>query len=109
MARTRYLHHDVDFYVISMDSVGNYETFAEIMDDKFREDLFSLGYQQDTNYDEVVKEALAWLKYHDELMVGDIEDQFEVSRQTISKHLNKAVKNGILLREHQGKKYRLPK
>ena len=110
MARTRYLHHDVDFYVVSMDSVANYEKeFAEIVDDKFRVDLFTLGYQQKSNYKEVAKAAMAWLKNHDELTLGDIEGQFEVTRQTISKHLNKAVDNGILLREHQGKKYTLPK
>lgn len=109
MARTRYLHHDVDFYVISMDSVENYEEFAEIVDIKYREDLFSLGYQQQSNYDDVVKAAKDWLKYHDELTLADIKDQFKASRQTISKHLNMAVHNGILLREHQGKKYRLLK
>jgi len=109
IARTRYLHHDVDFYIISMDSVTNYEKFAEIVDDKFREDLFSLGYQQKTNYDDVIKEAQSWLKDHNELTLGDIKDQFKITRQTLSKHLNRAVQNGILLREHQEKKYRLPK
>lgn len=68
-----------------------------------------IGYQQQSNYDDVVKAAKDWLKYHDELTLADIKDQCKASRQTISKHLNMAVHNGILLREHQGKKYRLLK
>jgi hypothetical protein len=40
MARTRYISHDVDFYVISKDPVKEYERYAEVLPDPIGQHLF---------------------------------------------------------------------
>ena len=125
IARTRYISHDVDFYVLSKDRVDKYEPFAHVETDQYGIDIPDFfqprpGSPENT-YPIVEEVALKWLDEHDTLMLKDIfwkiqhkvkaseiPDKEEVSRITISKHLTKMVEDGLLLREHRSKKYRLP-
>lgn len=113
IARTRYLYHDVDFYILSKDRVDKYERFAQITEDQYRSDLFGKKPENPNSlYHKVKNAALKYLSEHDILKVGDIlpitkDDGNSASRQTVSDHLCKMVKNGILIREHGGKKYKL--
>lgn len=126
IARTRYIFHDVDFYVLSKDRVDKYEPFAHVETDQYGIDI--PGFYQprpgspENTYPIVEEVVLKWFSVpeHDTLMLGNIfnqiqdkikvvkQDEMGVTRQTIQKHLAKMVEDGLLLREHRSKKYRLP-
>jgi hypothetical protein len=127
IARTRYIFHDVDFYVLSKDRVDKYEPFAHVETDQYGIDI--PGFYQprpgspENTYPIVEEAALKWLSVpeHKTLMRGDIFDEIQdkvrvsenlknekVSGTTISTHLSTMVEDGLLLKEHRSKKYRLP-
>lgn len=127
IARTRYIFHNVDFYVLSKDRVDKYEPFAHVETDQYGIDI--PGFYQprpgspENTYPIVEEAALKWLSVpeHKTLMRGDIFDEIQdkvrvsenhkkekVSGTTISTHLSKMVEDGLLLKEHRSKKYRLP-
>jgi hypothetical protein len=51
LARTRYLFHDVDFFIVSKDLVSDYDPFLRnTVDDHFREDLFPPSPKKDLKH-----------------------------------------------------------
>lgn len=112
LARTRYLHHDVDFYIISKDLVSDYDPFLpEPIDDQFRSDLFRGRSQRPEvkeKYDEVKEKVFEWLKTHNTIIAMELHKNFRnIGRHTASNKLKEMCEKG-LLELKKGKTYRLP-
>ncbi len=113
LARTRYLFHDVDFYIISKDKVSDYEPFlSNIVDDQYREDLFQprpKRPEEQQKFNEVKAKVLEWLKTHDTVYAQQIYDQYGIRGKTVAKKLKEMFEKGLLVLD-SGKKttYRLP-
>ncbi|MCP3890945.1 MAG: hypothetical protein GY702_19040 [Desulfobulbaceae bacterium] len=69
LARTRYLFHDVNFYIISKDSVSDYDPFLPIaLDEQYRADLLPPRPPRPEKlikYVEVSKAVFDWLELND--------------------------------------------
>jgi len=114
LARTRYLFHDVDFYIISKDRVSDYDPFLpEPLDEQFRADLFRPRPKRpeaQKKYDEIKIKVLEWLQTHDTVYAQQIYDHYGKWRKTVSKKLKEMCNNGLLeLVPGKKKRYRLPK
>ena len=108
LARTRYLFHDVDFYILSKDPVDSYEPFLpEAETDQFGANLFPPRKRRnDTAYESVNIVVKEWLKHHDTVYAAEIHDSYGIRRQTVAKWLKEMHSEGIL--ERVGKtKFRL--
>lgn len=110
IARTRYLFHDVDFYVVSKDPVADYEPFlSKTETDQYRADIFPpRSRRPDSKYEQVKEAVLDWLKEHDSTTVTEVSRQMTgISRRhTVKDHLDEMCREGLLRRD--GKKYKLP-
>ena len=113
LARTRYLFHDVDFFIISKDLVSDYDPFLpEPIDCQYRTDLFDGRSQRPEakeKLEEVVGKVFEWLKTHDTVTAAMIFEKYAIRRQTVGNKLKEMYANGLLELE-KGKKttYRLP-
>ena len=110
MARARYLFHDVDFYVFSKDPVNDFEPYAQIEDDKYREDIFPpRAERSDSKYEEV-KERILHLIIQEGKKLGetDLHRITGHSRTILRKHLKRMMDEKVpIVRE--GMKYTFPK
>jgi len=111
LARTRYLLHDVDFFIVSKDLVSDYDPFlSNTVDAHFREDLFPARKKRSesqTNYEIVVKNAFEWLQTHDTVIAMEIHRESKIGRHTVSEKLKEMYANGLLEKASKTK-YRLP-
>lgn len=113
LARTRYLHHNVDFYIISKDLVSDYDPFLpKPIDCQYRTDLFkgrSQRQEAKEKYDEIKEKVFEWLMTHDTVTETMIFEKYAIRRQTVGNKLKEMYANRLLELE-KGKKttYRLP-
>jgi hypothetical protein len=105
LARTRYLYHDTDFYIISKDLVSEYDPFlTKVETTQFRADLFLPRKMRSDNKFEQVKEAAIEIINEKGFVIAiDIFRKTKFSRTTIRPHLKKLVSEGVL--GHDKKKY----
>jgi len=83
MARARYLFHDVDFYVISKDQVKEYEPYVQIIDDKFREDIFPPRAERpDSKYEEIREKVIKLIYENGEIGEMDLHRK-ETSQKNV--------------------------
>jgi len=94
IARTRYLFHDVDFYILSKDLVSDYELFLpQAETDQYRADLFKPRKRRsdaDEKCDEIMEKVKDWLYRlgHDTVNAIDLYENYDnVRRQTAGKYL----------------------
>lgn len=111
LARTRYLFHDVDFYIVSKDRVSDYDPFLQNMvDDQYRSDLFQPRPQRPEakqKFDEVAQKVFEWLKSHDTVKAVDIHRQYQIRRQTVGQKLSEMHHTGLLAKKSKTI-YKLP-
>jgi len=108
LALTRYLFHDVDFYVLSKDRVSDYEPFLPKAEtDQYRADIFPpKSRRTDSKYDRVKKAVFDWLNDHDVATVTAIHRGTGIRRGTVAEHLKQMEEDRELVRD--GKRYTLP-
>jgi hypothetical protein len=115
MARTRYLFHDVHFYVFSKDRVFDYEKYAKVITDKHVEDIFlPRKERKDSKYKPVKEMILALIDENGSLIEADLlrllppdEKGKRLSPRTLRKHLKRMVNKRCLTRG-RGKAYFRP-
>ena len=108
LALTRYILHDVDFFILAKDPVSDYEPFlplgetgesgAETAPPRFR--------RSDSKYQQVKQVVLDWLKENDAATVTQIHRNTGIRRGTVGEHLKQMEKENAVVRK--GKKYFLP-
>jgi len=100
MARTRYLFHDVDFYIISKDPVSDYDPFLNNMIDKqFRADLFpprKERKEKKENFDKVKGQIEEWLQTHETVKAIKIHEEYGTGRHTVGNKIREMLAMGIL-------------
>lgn len=105
LARTRYLFHDVDFYIISKDPVSEYEPFFNnILDTQYKAELFPLQPQRaerpekKVKYDEVKQKVIEWFDndFEKTVIAKQIHEEYGIRRQTVSKKLKEMFAEGFL-------------
>jgi len=97
MARSRYLFHDVDFYVLSKDRVCQYEPYADVIDEAFREDLFQPRKERvDSKYEEAKGYVFDWLKTHSTVKATEIARNYPIRRQTVGNFLRRMHSEKLL-------------
>jgi hypothetical protein len=113
LARTRYLFHDVDFYVlskypiISSESSKSYEPFfTDSETHQFATDLFPKKERSDSLYLEIRQKILRLLDQNGKLREMDLHDITGHHRETLSKHLERMIGDNCVVR--CGKSYSLP-
>lgn len=107
LARTRYLFHDVDFYVLSKDLVGDYEPFFnQIETNDFRNDLFFKKKRSDNKYSDVKAAVDDWLSKHPTVNQTDIYINYGIRRQTVGPYLEEMYNSGLLSKKSK-KVYKL--
>ncbi len=100
IARTRYLFHDVDFYIVSKDRLTDYEPFlSNIETDQYRADIFPPRPQRPTNDGKVKEAVLGWFDNHKTLTEMELHRETRMSRTTLRKHLRRMLTEGLLDRE----------
>lgn len=109
IARTRYLHHNVDFYVLSKDPVEEYEPFLPKSEThQYRNDLFSPRKPRNDKYDPIKNAVMDWLKKNETVNAIDIYNNYGIRRQTVGEYLKKMAKEGLLANKTKTK-YKLVK
>ncbi len=100
IARTRYLFHDVDFYIVSKDPVADYEPFlSKTETDQYRADIFPpRSRRPDSKYEQVKEAVFEWLNEHDSATVMEIHRKTDIRRGTVAQHLNDMADDGLLIR-----------
>ncbi len=106
IARTRYIFHDVDFYVLSKDLVRDYEELAEMLTEKFRIDLFSKKERSDSEYRIFKKHVEKWLSTHDYVTIVAIRKAANYARGTVRTHLYRMRDEKLLRRVKVGREWR---
>ena len=108
VARTQYLFHEVDFYVVSKDPISDYAPFLPKAEtQQYRSDIFLPRLQRsDSKFEKIKQAVFDWLSEHDSATVTTIHRQTGIRRGTGADHLSGLEDAGLLVRE--GKKYRLP-
>ena len=101
LGRTRYLFHDVDFYIISKDRVSDYDPFLpEPCTDNYRDDIFPPPRppqpEAQKMYDKVFEKVMGWLQTNDTVNQTDIHNNYGIRRQTVGKKLEEMFYKGIL-------------
>jgi hypothetical protein len=109
IARTRYLFHDVDFYVISKDPVREFEAYAQLVEDNFGEAFFKPRKERsDSKFQEIKEKILNLIMQEGELTEMNLHCLTGHSRTTLRKHLKRMMdEKAPIVRE--GKKYTFPK
>ena len=107
IARTRYLFHDVNFYVLSKDLVEDYEPYLpKAVTHNYRSDLFFKLRRSDSDYPNTVKAVAEWLTSRRKVTRKNIADVRNIRAGTIGNHLKEMVERG-LLDKPQGHSYYL--
>ena len=101
LARTRYLYHDTDFYIISKDLVSEYDKFLPKVETiQFRADLFRpRKMRNDIKFERVKEVAIEIINEKGFVIAIDIFRKTKISRTTIRPHLEKLVSEGVLGRD----------
>jgi len=110
IARTRYLFHDVDFYVLSKDPVDEYEPYATVKDDQYRSDIFPPRKKRadaDINYEKAIEAMHDWLSTHETVVAMEIHRNYDIGRHSASNYLKRMHKEGRLVKEGKTK-YKYP-
>jgi len=109
MARARCLFHDVDFFVVSKDSVKDFEPYAQLENDRFGEAFFPRRkVRSDSKYQEIKEKIFRLIIQEGKLGEMDLYRLTGHSRTTLRKHLKRMPKDGVpIIRE--GRKYMLAK
>ena len=110
IARTRYLHHDVDFYILSKKPVNSYEPYLpETETLQYREDLFKPRKLPKGRYDDVKGAVMDWLTKNKNVNQTEIYENYGIRRQTVGTHLKKMEAEGVIVKEENKKNtYKLP-
>jgi hypothetical protein len=108
LALTRYILHDVDFYVLSKDRVSDYEPLVRFGEtaESGKEALPSRFRRSDSKYEQVKQAVFDWLKENDAATVTQIHRKTGIRRGTVGEHLKQMEKENVVVRK--GKKYVLP-
>lgn len=118
MGRTRYLYHDVDFYVVSKDPVTEYEPFLPescLQEPKFqfRADIFEPRDKSSLSLEPAVEKAtIALLNDNWFVRAQEVTNKLsadkkaEMRRGTVEKHLKKMSAGGDFVQD--GRKYLYP-
>lgn len=110
LARTRYLFHDVDFYILSKDEITTYEPYLPIADDtQFLANIFQPRKERADNKRGAVHESIVlYLKEHGSAKDTDIHKTFRFSRTIIRPYREELEEAGVLVKkEGRKKEYRL--
>ncbi|MFZ2632733.1 MAG: hypothetical protein WAZ60_20690 [Desulfosalsimonadaceae bacterium] len=105
IARTRYLHHNVDFYILSKDPVEEYEPFLQkIETHQYRDYLFPpRKSRNDNKYDPIKNVVMDWLKKNETVNAIDIYSNYGIRRQTVGAYLKKMTEEGLLMNKTKTK------
>ena len=107
LGRTRYLFHDVDFYILSKEPITSYELFfTGIETYNFGTDLFSKKQRSDSMYPEIKQKILVLLHQNGKMREMDFFEILGNSRTTLREHLGTMVGDDCIVR--CGKTYSLP-
>jgi hypothetical protein len=107
LARTRYLFHDVDFYILSKEPLTTYEPFfSSIETYHFGTDFFFKEKRSDSMYPEIRQKILALLDQNGKMREMDFFEILGNSRTTLREHLGTMVGEDCIVR--CGKSYSLP-
>jgi hypothetical protein len=103
LARTRYLFHDVDFYILSKDEVSEYDPYlTDIKTKKFKDHIFAgmPKFKHPASQDKNVSDAvIEWLSESKNESFGRkvIGEKAGINRlTTVGNHLKRLVADGIL-------------
>lgn len=110
LARTRYLFHDVDFYILSKDEITTYEPYLPIAEDtQFLANIFQPRKERADNKRGVVHESIVlYLKKNESGTDSDINRTFGFHRTTIRTYREELEETGVLVKKEGCKKeYRL--
>lgn len=112
IARTRYIFHDVDFYVLSKDPVDDdgIEPNAQVKDYQYRSDIFPPRKERsdaNVNYENTKKYVSDWLKTNDTVIPMEIHREYGIGRHSASDYLKKMLNEGLLVKKGKTK-YMLP-
>jgi len=101
LARTRYVNHDVDFYILSKDLVSDYDPFLPKAETtQYMNDIFkSRPPRPDRKFEEVKAATLEIIKEKEFALEMDVFRKTGISRRIIRKHLNELLENGTLSRK----------
>ena len=96
LGRTRYLFHDVDFYIITKDRVSDYDPFLpEPCTDNYRDDIFPPPRppqpEAQKMYDKVFEKVMGWLQTNDTVNQTDIHNNYGIRRQTVGEKARRNV------------------
>jgi len=107
IARTRYLFHDVDFYILSKKAVNSYDPyFPEAETLQYRADLFPPRQRRSDNKRDEVEDAVRdWLSKNEIVYARKIEENYGIGSKTVSNYLKEMADEG-LIEIVEGKKYR---
>jgi hypothetical protein len=106
IARTRYLFHDVDFYILSKEPITSYEHFFTSSEaQQFATDFFLKEPRSDSKYEEIKQKILVLLDQNGKMREMDLFKILGNSRTTLRKHLGSMVGDVIV---RCGKAYSLP-
>jgi hypothetical protein len=98
IARTRYLHHDVDFYILSKDPVEEYEPFLQKIETyQYRDYLFPPRKPRNDKYEDVNDAAIDWLGKNETVNAMEIHINYNIGRHTVSDYLKMLVDDGVLM------------
>ncbi|MDY6952779.1 MAG: hypothetical protein SWE60_14805, partial [Thermodesulfobacteriota bacterium] len=108
LALTRYILHDVDFYLLSKEPVSAYEPFLPLdeTDEPGAETAAHRFRRSDSKYEQVKEAVFDWLKQNDAATVTQIHRNTGIRRGTVGEHLKQMEEENVLVRK--GKKYVLP-
>lgn len=108
IASTRYLFHDVRFYILSKDPVCEYEPFlTKTETDQYRADIFPpKPTRSDSKYEQVKEAVFELVGKHNLATEMEIHHRTGISRTTLRKHLKRMLDEGLIVRA--GTKYKRP-
>ena len=98
IARTRYLFHDVDFYILSKDHINDFEPALakHLVTDQYRDDIFPPRKTR-KDFDHTQRDIALWLIKHGQPATKmEIHRGTGMSRATIDVHLKDMLeKNNV--------------
>jgi len=113
IARTRYLSHGVNFYLISKVPIDTYDPyFPEVETYQYRKDLFpARTKRKDIKYQKVKNAVSDWLakNNNDGVKAVNIYRNYEISKPTVEAHIKSLLEEGFLVQvEGKKKTYKYP-
>ena len=98
IARTRYLSHDIVFYIISKERVETYEKYLTNVERyDYQLDLFFKKIRKDIKYKTVKLKVKDWLSKNQTVRAIDIAKNYTLRRQTVAKYLKQMYQDGLLV------------